>query len=135
MPIRPENRRRYPADWREISQWIRFVRAGGRCECEGECGRTAKHLDPADGRCRNRHGQPAWKTGSTVVLTTAHRNHQPEDCRPENLFAGCQGCHLAYDHQHHLQTRRRTAAAAVEQHMDPLFELPSPTTMITEETP
>jgi 5-methylcytosine-specific restriction endonuclease McrA len=49
-----------------------------------------------------------YGTGSTVVLTTAHLNHTPEDCRPENLRAMCQGCHLHYDREHHAQTRRRT---------------------------
>lgn len=39
MPIRPENRDRYPRDWKQISERIRFERAQGRCECEGECGR------------------------------------------------------------------------------------------------
>ena len=38
MPIRPENRRRYPKDWKAISARVRFERAGGRCECSGECG-------------------------------------------------------------------------------------------------
>jgi hypothetical protein len=46
-----------------------------------------------------------------VVLTTAHLNHTPEDCRPENLKAMCQGCHLHYDREHHAQTRARTRAA------------------------
>jgi hypothetical protein len=38
MPIRPENRDRYPANWPEISGAIEN-RAGWRCECEGESGR------------------------------------------------------------------------------------------------
>jgi hypothetical protein len=50
-------------------------------------------------------------TGAVVVLTTAHLNHTPEDCRPENLKAMCQGCHLHYDREHHAQTRARTRAA------------------------
>lgn len=37
MPIRPENRSRYPADWPQISLAIK-ERAGWRCECRGECG-------------------------------------------------------------------------------------------------
>lgn len=39
MPISRENAARYPDDWPEISRRIRFDRAGGRCECRGECGR------------------------------------------------------------------------------------------------
>jgi hypothetical protein len=104
MPIRPENRALYPRDWPKISSAIRFGRAAGRCECVGECGRPAPHLD-VDGRCRNRHGQPAFGTGSTVVLTTAHLDHHPPNCDPDNLRGYCQGCHLHYDRDHHAATR------------------------------
>jgi len=38
MPIRPENRARYPKNWPEIVARIR-ERSGNRCECRGECGR------------------------------------------------------------------------------------------------
>lgn len=110
MPIRPENRDRYPADWPEISRSIKEDRAGGRCECRGECGRPFAHVD-VDDRCRNRHGQPAYGTGSRVVLTTAHLDHTPENCDPANLRAMCQGCHLHYDRDHHAQTRAATVRA------------------------
>ncbi|MYT26091.1 hypothetical protein GTW69_38475 [Streptomyces sp. SID7760] len=109
MPIRPENRGRYPANWPEISAEIRFARAQGRCECIGECGRGTH-----DGRCPNGHGSPAYGTGSRVILTTAHLDHQPENCDPANLRAMCNGCHLHYDKDHHRQTRARTRAAALE---------------------
>lgn len=109
MPIRPENRHRYPADWKAISLRIRTVRAAGRCECHGECGRGTH-----DGRCPNRNGAPAYGTGSKVVLTVAHLDHTPENCDPTNLRAMCNGCHLAYDADHHRQTRARTRAAALE---------------------
>jgi hypothetical protein len=46
-----------------------------------------------------------------IVLTTAHLNHQPEDCRPENLAAMCQRHHLAYDQEHHRQTAYATRRA------------------------
>ncbi len=102
MPIRPENRARYPADWPRISARIR-ARSGGRCECTGECGRGT-HA----GRCPNTQGQPAYGTGSTVVLTTAHLDHTPEHCADDNLRAMCQGCHLHYDREHHAQTAYHT---------------------------
>jgi hypothetical protein len=102
MPIRPENKARYPKDWSAISARIR-ERAGNRCECEGECGRGT-HA----GRCPNENGGKAYGTGSKVVLTTAHLNHTPEDCRDENLKSMCQGCHLHYDKEHHQQTAYRT---------------------------
>lgn len=102
MPIRPENRSRYPKNWDEISRGIKFVRAEGRCECRGECGRPHDHL--FYGRCINLHGRPAHGTGSRVVLTTAHLDHQPENCDPSNLRAMCQGCDLHHDREHHAQT-------------------------------
>jgi hypothetical protein len=120
VPIRPENRDRYPANWPAISHHTRFVRAAGRCECEGECGRGTH-----DGRCPNLHDAPAYGTGSKVVLTTAHLNHQPEDCRPENLRAMCQGCHLHYDREHHALTAAATRRAAVEAAGQLVF-LPAP---------
>lgn len=46
-----------------------------------------------------------------IVLTVAHLNHQPEDCRPENLRAWCQRHHLAYDLEHHQQNARATRRA------------------------
>lgn len=124
MPIRAENRARYPADWPAIAERIKVIRAQGRCECVGECGRPPGHLD-AEGRCVNRHGEPAYGTGSKVVLTTAHLNHTPEDCRDENLKAMCQGCHLHYDRDHHAETRAATARAERAK-LAGLFEEPTP---------
>lgn len=110
MPIRPEMKALYPEDWAAISDWVRFDRAMGRCECEGECG-SRHHLGWAsywfsgDARCPNYHREPSRFTGSLVILTTAHLNHDPSDIRPEILRAMCQGCHLSYDRDHHAATR------------------------------
>jgi phage baseplate assembly protein gpV len=101
VPIRPENKDRYPADWPEISRRIREDRAGGRCECEGECGR------PHKGRCERVNGDEL-ESGWVCVLTTAHLDHTPENCADENLKAMCQGCHLHYDREHHAQTAYNT---------------------------
>lgn len=100
----PFDRSKYPPEWKSISQAIR-KRSGGRCECEGECGLHHGR------RCRERNGSKAkWAKGK-VVLTVAHLNHDPQDCRPANLKAMCQRCHLRYDaplHARHAkQTRRR----------------------------
>lgn len=113
-PIRPENRARYPKDWRQISDRIRFERAGGRCECDGRCGRP-DHLDRFDNRCRARHGTIAPISGTKVILTTAHLDHTPENCADDNLMAMCNGCHLAYDADHHAETRRANRANAASQ--------------------
>ena len=114
MPIRPENRSRYPANWPTISAWVRFSRALGRCECTGECG-TAHAA-----RCEARDGKPSPYTGSRVMLTVAHLDHTPENCDEENLRAMCQRCHLAYDGPHHAETRAARRARELAAVMDPL---------------
>lgn len=117
MPIRPENRKRYPPDWDDISARIRFDRAGGRCECKGECG--TGHV----GRCSRRHGDRLGHgiDSRRVILTTAHRDHTPEHCDDANLFAACQRCHLGYDRVHHAQTAAATRERRRAEGMDPLF--------------
>lgn len=104
MPIRPENRARYPKNWKsEIVPRIR-ARSGNRCEFL------------IDGvRCDAVNGQPHPVTTSKVVLTVAHLNHQPEDCADENLLHGCQRCHNRYDAPMRaagIKERRRAAQAA-----------------------
>lgn len=109
MPIRPENRARYPKDWKQISERIRFVRAAGRCECEGECGTDHATENDAygfhifddhqtyDERCAAHHSELHFETGSKVVLTVAHLDHQPENNEEKNIKAMCQRCHNKYD--------------------------------------
>lgn len=110
MPVRPENRHRYGADWREFSDRIRFERAKGRCECTGECKMPGHQSRP--GRCENRHREPSVYTGSNVILTVAHLNHVPEQRRDDEVKAMCQGCHLWYDRDHHAATRQETRLTA-----------------------
>lgn len=86
MPIRPENRARYPKEWRAISLSIRAERAGWRCEGS-----------PAYPDCRAENGKPHPVTGGKVVLTVGHLDHVPENCDPANLKAWCQRCHNTYD--------------------------------------
>ena len=99
MPIRADQLRRYPPNWHQISLWVKN-RARWRCECLGQCGR------PHDGRCVAVQGGPSIVSGKPVVLTTAHLDHTPENCRPSNLRAMCQACHLSYDRAHHIATRK-----------------------------
>ena len=86
-PIRPENKALYPPNWPEISKRIR-EREGQQCKW-----------------CAAKNGEPHPVTGSKVVLTVAHLNHEPGDCRDDNLVALCQRCHLNYDREHHLASR------------------------------
>jgi len=128
MPIKPENRVRYPENWPEISAAARD-RAGNKCE---QCGLKngaqvirggGKDLgtfmlydgdgevyDENDGRylglCKG--SEYEVRRASVVVLTTAHLDHQPEHCEDDNLRVLCQLHHLRYDAQHHAETARAT---------------------------
>jgi hypothetical protein len=117
MPIRVSERRRYPSNWKTISTAIRFGRAAGRCECDGECG--TEHA----GRCAAVHGVAHPVTGSRVVLTTAHLDRIPEHCDPVNLKAMCQRCHLAYDAEQHAGNAARTRRSRPYRGMAALFDL------------
>lgn len=108
-PIRASERARYPKDWKARSARIR-QRAGWRCECHGECGLHPPN--PLPRRCEELHGEPAKWARGTVILTVAHLNHEPEDCRDENLRAFCQRCHLRYDTDHHQRHAAATRRAA-----------------------
>jgi hypothetical protein len=99
MPIRPENRARYPKDWKAISLEVRAA-AGWRCEGS-----------PAYPDCRAVNAMPHPVTGSTVVLTVAHLDHTPENCDRANLRAWCQRCHLTYDAPMHRAGRMERAKA------------------------
>lgn len=99
MPIRPENRARYPKDWKAISLRIR-ERAGWRCEG------TPDFPD-----CRAANGEPHPETGSRVVLTVSHTDHMPENCADGNLRALCQRCHLHWDRHHHAANLRQRLRA------------------------
>jgi hypothetical protein len=113
MPIRPENRSKYPKDWKEISHRIRFVRAGGRCEWFDVW---------ADERCPAIHGEPHPATGSKVVLTTMHLDHDPTNCDEKNLLAACQLHHNLWDAEHRNQTRIATRLRPIHELTGELFD-------------
>jgi hypothetical protein len=102
MPIKKENLKRYPPDWREISRRIRFVRAQGRCECTGQCG-----LHDGE-RCVERDGIWAKFARGKVVLTVAHLDHDTTNSDESNFAAMCQRCHLRLDRPQHQSNARRT---------------------------
>ncbi|NJM13061.1 MAG: hypothetical protein HC889_15420 [Synechococcaceae cyanobacterium SM1_2_3] len=127
MPIKAENKGRYPKNWKQIRAAI-LERAGHRCE---ECG-IPNHVWR-----HNRIG--LWTTGinrvacwralgvsvTRIVLTIAHLDHTPENCDPANLRALCQRCHLAYDAQHHARNAARTRYNRREQAGQQRLELSS----------
>lgn len=93
MPIKPENRHLYPPNWRQISHYIRFVRAKGRCES-----------------CGVPHGQRRLLTPNhgPVILATAHLDQDPTNNDHSNLRSLCQECHLAHDRKDNARRARWT---------------------------
>ncbi|MCB1918617.1 MAG: hypothetical protein KDJ28_01400 [Candidatus Competibacteraceae bacterium] len=127
MPIKPENRKRYPDNWQEIRA-ATLKRAGNACE---QCGvpnsiviargidddagtfmiadTGAVHdADTGEYRGRAKGSEYCSRKMIRVVLTIAHLDHTPEHNAPENLRALCQRCHLAHDRDHHQQTAYKT---------------------------
>ena len=86
----PMDKARYPANWGEIAAAVNEA-ADWKCAEGGkQCRRPGEKLDT--------HKR---------TLTVHHINHQPEDCRPENLVALCAPCHLRADAKHHAENRQK----------------------------
>jgi hypothetical protein len=131
MPIKPENRARYPSNWQEVRSAI-LERAGHKCEqCQvGNGERIARGAGPFAGTFQRdtaevfdaetgeyiasvRMSEFQLKNMVTIVLTIAHLDHMPENCDPANLRALCQMHHLKYDAAHHAETARETRRASL----------------------
>lgn len=91
MPIKPENKSRYPKEWKRIRTEI-LKRACNCCEFCGVENHTYRYNDHTGRMVR-------------IVLTIAHLDHIPEHCSPDNLRALCQRCHNRYDAVHRKETR------------------------------
>jgi len=138
MPIKAENKARYPKNWLEIRAKIQ-QRAGDKCEGCGVRNHALGGRRKGDGLWmpalpkgeRMLHlewPKPGewWWCGDDdlalrlrivrIVCTTAHLDHTPENCDESNLKFWCQRCHLRYDHEHHqrnaAETRRKGKAAS-----------------------
>jgi hypothetical protein len=117
MPISPENKHRYPADWPWISHRVKEG-AGWKCEHCGVADRAWGY--------RDRHGyfqevikelyakNPPFQLETSdgdqvkviqIVLTTAHLDQHPENNAWENLRALCHRCHFAFDRPFNLRKR------------------------------
>jgi len=86
VPIRPENRKHYRGQtWRNVRERV-LDRAGNRCEGS-----------PAYPDCRAKNYEAHPVTGSRVILTVAHMDHDPANNDMRNLRAWCQRCHNTWD--------------------------------------
>lgn len=93
---------KYPDSWKSEIRPRILKRAGNKCE---DCG--AKNYKPHP------------ETGSLVVLTIAHLDHDTEHNDDDNLRAWCQRCHLRYDRELHINNakvtrKKRKASNAVQ---------------------
>lgn len=117
MPIKKENRLRYPADWAQIRKRI-LVREGYRCRrCKAPdreriargAGKDAGTYQTSDaevydaetGECLGTVRMTDFELDHmvTVVLTIAHLDQVPEHNDESNLAALCQRCHLQHDRE------------------------------------
>src|SRR5271166_263889 len=151
MPIRPEFRALYPPNWPELSERVRFERAGGRCRGCGRphlamvrCLPDRRWFDESAQTWRDRRGRAVrWPDlidaghfrVTRAVLAAAHLDSNPANNRLANLRSLCQRCHLLHDLPFHrvqrwLTYRRRWAIGdlflgSYEMQMSlPVFSLP-----------
>lgn len=129
MPFKKEQ---YPPYWKMFSEYIRFERAGNKCEqCGAENYKTGKK--GRDGVWRDEqsihgmnsdagmalYGEDFDFKCSKVVLTVAHLDFTGGICqckkltgfkcaKPDHVLALCQSCHLAMDLPRHIANRRET---------------------------
>jgi hypothetical protein len=126
VPIRPENKARYPADWKAVRERVR-TRAGDRCEwcgvpnlawvarelLSGTWLAAATRDDALRARvavavaCYYRRESCDLSRVVRVVCTTAHlHDPDPANVADDNLAFLCQRCH----NRHDAPMRARNAA-------------------------
>jgi len=90
----PCDYRNYPENWFSEIRPAILRRAENRCEF-----------------CDAKNYEPHPVTGSIVVLTVAHLDHDTWNSDPGNLRALCQRCHNRYDAKMRADRRRRRSHA------------------------
>jgi len=92
LPIKKENLKLYPENWKELS--ARLIQAAGN-KCQ-KCKANNKELHPIHGKM--------------VHLAPAHLDHNPSNCKSKNIRVLCQWCHLEYDRKNHVINANMTKA-------------------------
>lgn len=145
MPIKPENRALYPADWPAIRERIR-ARAGDRCErCDVPNRVTvwrfadvafAYYVTPDDGAVHVADGIGGAVVGYVraselpdpgyfvhIVCTCAHlHDPNPANCSDDNLAFLCQRCHNRHDRPMRLENAKRTRVEKARRMFGDLFD-------------
>lgn len=126
----PMKRELYPQDWDDLARAIKDE-AGWICQ---HCGKPCRRPDQSwpEFVLDLLTEQNLWywltfeeitdKAGLSATvekrqrftLTVSHLNHDPSDCRRENLQALCSVCHLQHDVNFHVQSRQRNRYQQLE---------------------
>lgn len=112
MPIKPENKKLYPKNWKEIREKI-LKRANNCCEFCGVKNHAVGYRTEdgefveSDGMQQEADTLDGLKL-IKIVLTIAHLDHNPKNNEQSNLKALCQKCHNNYDIEHRKETRQKT---------------------------
>lgn len=132
MPIKPENRVKYPPNWSEISLKVRSE-SGDRCEACRVCNRATgyrygplkefRSLSSTERSLALRTLRDFWPElrFTKIVLTVHHLDGDPTNCDRDNLIALCQRCHLIAD-----QSLRKVRRNLEEQQRQPSLNLKGP---------
>lgn len=102
MPIRADRKHLYLGGGTHSKEWKNF-RAGLLSRADNRCEGT-----PHFPECRAENSKPHPVTGSKVVLTIAHMDHDESHADPAKCRALCQRCHLTWDAKHHALNAART---------------------------
>ncbi len=104
MPIKPENAKRYPKNWKELRAAV-LARAGHMCEQCGAPNHWYRHKETGHCTAYEMRG----KEWTYIVLTIAHLEHDELETQDiSRLRAWCQKCHLTYDAKHHAKNAAQT---------------------------
>lgn len=110
MPVKPENKRLYPDNWKSIALQVKN-QANWQCQ---NCDRPCRHPGQSWVEFVTKllesgsHWHSQIEKPQRFTLTVAHLDHNPANCDPSNLAAYCSGCHLKYDARHHAANARAT---------------------------
>jgi len=105
MPIKPENRKLYPPNWKALSLEVR-EEAGNKCEW---CKIPNHRWGWRDPKTKEFYMgvPPKGVKGFMVVLTVAHLDQNPRNNKRSNLRALCQKHHLAHDAKYRKEAREK----------------------------
>ncbi|AER26364.1 hypothetical protein FIONNBHARTH_73 [Mycobacterium phage Fionnbharth] len=107
-----------------LQEWIIETRAGGRCECDGLCGKRHRRYGiDDDPRCPNKHGYDAIDGRKVMVSLIVDRVDEMQGDTDVNLIALCQSCSRRHRDNLSKAAAERAEREAVEAQHDPLFDV------------